>query len=226
MSPLSDLVRDSLLATTFPGNGTAETVHVYHERSLHERRQVARSERWIRRGRIGQGGFASVWWEERADQCDSDREKPAMRAVKEINLKGRAGGVDYTRGLEAIAKFSQPASTVDTPQKSSPGIARDIAEFKRSSAAKELYNVERTTGSLATPPEISEDVAKGTASLISRDIEEFGRLRVADYLDEDSISRAIASFHTPRLSNTNPREPPQPDKRAQSLRFQATISTS
>ncbi|KAL3486516.1 kinase-like domain-containing protein [Aspergillus germanicus] len=107
MSPLSDLVRDSLLATTFPGLGAAETVHVYHERSLQARRQVARSERWIRRGRIGQGGFASVWREERADQCDSDREKPAMRAVKEINLKGRAGRVDYTRELEAIAKFSQ-----------------------------------------------------------------------------------------------------------------------
>ncbi|KAJ0415354.1 kinase-like domain-containing protein [Aspergillus carlsbadensis] len=107
MSPLSDLVRDSLLATTFPGIGSSETVHVYHERSLRERRQVARSEHWIRRGRIGQGGFASVWREERADQSASDREKPAMRAVKEINLQGRAGRVDYTRELEAIAKFSQ-----------------------------------------------------------------------------------------------------------------------
>ncbi|KAL3447146.1 kinase-like domain-containing protein [Aspergillus insuetus] len=107
MSPLSDLVQDSLLATTFPGIGTAETVHVYHERSLQARRQVARSERWIRRGRIGQGGFASVWREERADQCDNGGEKPVMRAVKEINLKGRAGRVDYTRELEAIAKFSQ-----------------------------------------------------------------------------------------------------------------------
>ncbi|KAL3464528.1 kinase-like domain-containing protein [Aspergillus heterothallicus] len=107
MSELSDLVQDSLLATTFPGEGTNETIHVYHERSLQNRRQGARTERWVRRGRIGGGGFGIVWREERADDCDEVKDKSAIRAVKEIDLRGCTKRLFFNRELETIAKFSQ-----------------------------------------------------------------------------------------------------------------------
>ncbi|KAL4886053.1 kinase-like domain-containing protein [Aspergillus karnatakaensis] len=108
MNALSDLIRDSLLETTFPGADTSETIHIrrYHpyERSWQRRREAIGFERWIRRARIGQGGSASVWREECLDQ---EKEQPKVRAVKEIYRRGRAGRIDYTRELEAIAMFSQ-----------------------------------------------------------------------------------------------------------------------
>ncbi|KAL2840411.1 kinase-like domain-containing protein [Aspergillus pseudoustus] len=103
MNQLQDLVRDSLLRTSFPEGGL-ETVHTYHERSSQGRRPVVRSERWIRQGKIGQGSFGNVWREERAD---GDKDKPAVRAVKEINRKGGTKDLECARELEAIAKFSQ-----------------------------------------------------------------------------------------------------------------------
>jgi serine/threonine protein kinase len=117
-------------------------------------------------------------------------------------------GLGQSKVARDLASFATPPKfTVDTPQKNpSSLIARDIAEFKMSSAAKEPHSVKRTTGSLATPLKTSEDISKGAASLLSRDIEEFGRLKVADYLDNDSISTAIARFRTQRLSDSHPKE--------------------
>jgi serine/threonine protein kinase len=70
-----------------------------------------------------------------------------MRAVKEINLKGRAGRVDYTRELEAIAKFSQ--RKVRRPSISFPhSAALTSSQYDQVGCFVKSYGWYKTTGSL------------------------------------------------------------------------------
>jgi hypothetical protein len=109
---------------------------------------------------------------------------------------------------ELASLDTPPESTVDTPQKPSARIARDMAEVKRSSAPKEPHSVKKITKSLTTPPETSDDIAQNKPFFISHDmyIDEFGKLRVGNCLRDDTISRAIARFRTQRLSDSHPKE--------------------
>jgi hypothetical protein len=101
MPPISDLVRDSKLETTFYEKYTQ---HVYHVSGANSRqRKIRKEERWERRGNLGTGTFGTVWLEKLI--TDSGEEK--YRAIKEIR-KGmqQFAAIDYSRELEAIAKFS------------------------------------------------------------------------------------------------------------------------
>jgi hypothetical protein len=92
----SDRVQDTKLnALVTP----TQTEHIFG--------QAGPRETWLRESRLGQGSFGTVWLE----RCDRPfrTDLPQLRAVKEIRLQSAANSkVDYTRELEAFAKFSQP----------------------------------------------------------------------------------------------------------------------
>lgn len=101
MPPTSDLVRDSKLETKFC---LGYTQHVYHVSGDNPRQRKKRiEERWERRRILGTGGYGTVWLEKLATENDEEK----YRAVKEIR-KGvqLPKAIDYSRELEAIAKFS------------------------------------------------------------------------------------------------------------------------
>jgi hypothetical protein len=58
---------------------------------------------WKRDRKLGQGGFGAVYCE----KCTEGRDQGKLRAVKIIQ-KQHAGKLDYSKELEAIARFSQP----------------------------------------------------------------------------------------------------------------------
>jgi hypothetical protein len=107
MARMRDLIRDSMLETEFLPD---ETVHRFQESDpISGRRLVTRSEHWRRQRRIGFGGFGSVWLEnctKGGRQDDRDQDARAVRAVKQIDIDTQLGSIDYSRELEAIAKFS------------------------------------------------------------------------------------------------------------------------
>ena len=87
-------------------NANVTATHTEHIFARHGRRGGPR-EIWLRQSRLGRGSFGTVWLEE----CEHPyrRDTPPLRAVKEIHLQpGSNSQVDYTRELDAFAKFSQP----------------------------------------------------------------------------------------------------------------------
>lgn len=101
MSHLSDLARDSKLETRFHGKYTR---HRFIESDpIQGARDVVREEYWTREKLVGSGAFGRVWCE----RCVKGAKDYNIRAVKEI-IKPPSYGkrVDYSRELEAIAKFS------------------------------------------------------------------------------------------------------------------------
>ena len=98
----SDLIRDSELDTRFePGF----TVHTYREvQTSSERRLMQRHEYWCRVSEIGGGAYGRVWLEKCVQGHGRDSE--ARRAVKEVKLQSGGRQINYSRELEAIAKFS------------------------------------------------------------------------------------------------------------------------
>ena len=101
MPPISDLVRDSKLETKFyPGY----TQHVYYVSGATPRqRKVRKEERWERGRNLGAGAFGIVWLE----KFVTENAEVKHRAVKEIRKTvQRPKAADYSRELEAIAKFS------------------------------------------------------------------------------------------------------------------------
>jgi len=101
MPPVSDLVRDSKLETTIYEKYTQ---HIYHIAGANPRqRKVRKEECWERHRHLGSGSFGAVWLEKSI--TDSGEEK--YRATKEIKKGSRESEViNYSRELEAIAKFS------------------------------------------------------------------------------------------------------------------------
>ncbi|KAG2418965.1 hypothetical protein HFD88_002068 [Aspergillus terreus] len=101
---LPDLVRDLEIETQFLPDCNTETVHTYHERQPYSRDQVSRSEHWRRLRKIGGGGFGTVWLE----RCTKGGHHGIeLRAVKQLEMTPHSKRLDYSRELEAIAKFSQ-----------------------------------------------------------------------------------------------------------------------
>jgi hypothetical protein len=101
MPPISDLVRDSKLETTF---SREYTQHVYYVSGATPRqRKVRKEERWQRDKYLGAGAFGIVWLE----KFTTENGEVQHRAVKEIRKKTpKSKAIDYSRELEAIAKFS------------------------------------------------------------------------------------------------------------------------
>ncbi|KAI8628209.1 kinase-like domain-containing protein [Xylariaceae sp. FL1651] len=100
--PLSDLVRDSKIETEVSDTYTQHTF--YRSGNSARERLVRRVERWVRETSLGKGAYGTVY-RERCEQRGSQK----LRAVKEIKKYVVVGEeVDYTRELEAIAKFSHP----------------------------------------------------------------------------------------------------------------------
>jgi hypothetical protein len=83
-------------------NANVTPIHTEHIFARHGPREI-----WLRQSRLGHGSFGTVWLE----KCERPyrRDTPPLRAVKEIHLQpGSNDQVDYTRELDAFAKFSQP----------------------------------------------------------------------------------------------------------------------
>lgn len=98
MPPIPDLVLDSKLETEFYREYTQ---HVYHISG--DERTLRREERWKREKHLGNGTFGTVWKEKSVTESDDIK----YRAVKEIKKRAPGpGAVEYSRELEAIAKFS------------------------------------------------------------------------------------------------------------------------
>jgi hypothetical protein len=87
-------------------NARVSRNHTEHIFSRHECPGGPR-EIWRRQDRLGHGSFGTVWLEKCDNPCR--RDTPVLRAVKEIHLRSEPNNsVDYTRELDAFAKFSQP----------------------------------------------------------------------------------------------------------------------
>jgi len=99
----TDLVRDSKLRTTIRDGITRHIIETSDQSG--GRRKIKREERWQRVGDVlGEGAFGIVWKEELV-QGESETK---IRAVKRIQKRlGRSMDVEYSRELEAIAKFSR-----------------------------------------------------------------------------------------------------------------------
>jgi calcium/calmodulin-dependent protein kinase I len=108
----SDYVRDSKLATTFT---STETRHVHYTSSRRtRRRRERREETWRWEKVLGEGAFGKVWLE----TCVAGDSSGKLRAVKEVKKEFEGVAVDYTRELEAAAKFShQNVSSSTTESK-------------------------------------------------------------------------------------------------------------
>lgn len=104
MAPVPDLVRDSKLDTQFDPRYTQ---HVFYVSGLTpQRRKVKKEQRWVRERTIGTGGGGTVWLEKLTAEDEGD---VRLRAVKEIKKEPQQfKRVDYSRELEAMAKFSNP----------------------------------------------------------------------------------------------------------------------
>ena len=112
MPPTSDLVRDSRLRTKFY---SSYTQHTYYVSGVTARQRIVKKEeRWQRGGTLGSGAFGTVWLE----KLVSDQDETKQRAVKEIRKNThRSDAIDYSRELEAIAKFSHEKVGTSFPSK-------------------------------------------------------------------------------------------------------------
>src|SRR5579862_9446933 len=101
MPPVSDLVRDSKLETTFHEKYTQ---HVYHVSGANpHQRKIRKEECWGKCRNIGIGSFGSVQLEKLITNGSEEK----YRAVKKIKKSiQHSSAIDYNRELEAIAKFS------------------------------------------------------------------------------------------------------------------------
>ncbi|OAL46570.1 kinase-like protein [Pyrenochaeta sp. DS3sAY3a] len=101
---LSDLVRDSKLDTTTTRNGIVR--HVIEVADHNSRRRRVRQEQvWKRMESLGEGTYGEVWLEKLVGGTCHVNER-AVKIIKKRTQKQRP--VDYSRELEAIAKFSHP----------------------------------------------------------------------------------------------------------------------
>ena len=73
---------------------------------------VQREEYWRQVSRIGSGAYGSVWLE----KCVQGHRDVEVQAVKEVSTRPLRSGlqIDYSRELEAIAKFSHDKVSSET----------------------------------------------------------------------------------------------------------------
>lgn len=100
----TDLVKDSKLKTAFRDGCICHVLETSDPRR--DRRRIRLKQRWQRGETLGEGAFGIVWKETLVGgEGESEIQD---RAVKRIQKKIRNSyDVDYTRELEAIAKFSR-----------------------------------------------------------------------------------------------------------------------
>lgn len=101
---LSDLVRDSKLDTTTTGNDIVRHVIEVADH-ISRRRRVRQEQLWKRMESLGEGAYGEVWLEKLVGGTCHVNER-AVKVIKKRTQKQRP--VDYSRELEAIAKFSHP----------------------------------------------------------------------------------------------------------------------
>lgn len=101
---IPDLVRDSKLEVQVYRRHVIQVDYVSNPELGHRRVRVEQT--WQTARRLGSGAFGVVWLEE----CTSGPEHGKVRAVKEIwkDKSTSTSAIEYSRELEAIAKFSQP----------------------------------------------------------------------------------------------------------------------
>ncbi|KAF2278167.1 kinase-like protein [Westerdykella ornata] len=104
MPPVSDPVRDSRLRTTSEGGGITRHIIETSGRGSGQRK-IRIEQKWQRTKTLGQGGFGLVWKETLIEGKGDITE----RAVKMVRKRMQGSqSVDYSRELEAMAKFSHP----------------------------------------------------------------------------------------------------------------------
>ncbi|KAH7077061.1 kinase-like domain-containing protein [Paraphoma chrysanthemicola] len=98
---VSDLVRDSKLDATFHGEITRHVIEIAGHNA--RQRKIKQHQLWQRTESLGEGAYGTVWLEKLVEgKCTVSE-----RAVKVIKKQVHKN-VDYSRELEAIAKFSHP----------------------------------------------------------------------------------------------------------------------
>ena len=104
MGMISDLVNGSTLPVRFSSDYTYHDIFETDLRPGQQARRRRKTGTWRKEKLLGTGGFASVWLE----QCLTTDTQTKFRAVKAIpKASPFSQAIDYTRELEAIAKFSQ-----------------------------------------------------------------------------------------------------------------------
>ncbi|KAJ5650467.1 kinase-like domain-containing protein [Penicillium longicatenatum] len=97
-------LEDTRLNTTFPAPG--EIRHIsYHSDPDIGKRMIEDEEIWHTKDNLGEGGFGTVWLQERISHNGS--KKPSFRAVKMLDKSGKSTNM-YKKELMAMAKFSKP----------------------------------------------------------------------------------------------------------------------
>jgi calcium/calmodulin-dependent protein kinase I len=100
---IPDLIADSKLEAVVHSGWVR---HTYRRRGTPGKHWIVDvTETWVRKSRLGAGGYGTVWLEECQEPASKDG--PRLRAVKEIQIDPQED-VDYNRELLAIAKFSLP----------------------------------------------------------------------------------------------------------------------
>jgi hypothetical protein len=97
----SDLVRDSKLNTAVRGDITRHLIPTSDRDGQH--RLAHKEERWKRVCFLGAGTFGLVW-KETLERGQSDVQELAVKMIKKRPTQTQI--IDYSRELEAIAKFS------------------------------------------------------------------------------------------------------------------------
>ncbi|KAH7072779.1 kinase-like domain-containing protein [Paraphoma chrysanthemicola] len=98
---VSDLVSDSKLDATFHGEITRHVIEIAGHNA--RQRKIKQHQLWQRTESLGEGAYGTVWLEKLVEgKC-----AVSERAVKVIR-KQMHKSIDYSRELEAIAKFSHP----------------------------------------------------------------------------------------------------------------------
>jgi hypothetical protein len=101
MQYASDLVRDSKLDTAVRGDITRHIIPT--SKRDHHHRRINIEQRWQRVRILGEGAFGLVW-KERLERGESEAKERAVKMIRKRT--GQSKAVDYSRELEAIAKFS------------------------------------------------------------------------------------------------------------------------
>ncbi|KAL6412124.1 putative calcium calmodulin-dependent protein kinase type 1b protein [Ilyonectria robusta] len=99
---ISDLIRDSRMTTRFLPDGT--TQHAIYSTRVQSgrRRRIRVEETWRKERELGNSTFGRVWLE----GCIAGPATGKLRAVKEMDKNSEVPAIDYSRELEAAAKFS------------------------------------------------------------------------------------------------------------------------
>lgn len=99
----TDLVKDSKLRTAYRDGITRHVIETSDRRQGH--RRIKKDQRWQRVGALlGEGAFGIVWKETLVGGESDVKDRAVKRIRKRVT---NSNSLDYSRELEAIAKFSR-----------------------------------------------------------------------------------------------------------------------